>query len=489
MNEPKGRILANALHYIAGQGAMAVFGLASSIVLARYLPKAIFGEYSYLLALAILFLPYLDMGGHTLYAVLGARNRARIGVSWSRAIALKFWSLPVLVALLAGYFLVTTHALGTIFLLVLLYTAAQSMLLSTDVAFRPAEQGRAWAIRRIVYEISSFTLIVVALIVFHVHSASTLLILSTIAVATAAIWAMNTVVHLTSLSWAQFAETVRKPFDRAEVRALWPFALNTALWVFYYRETNIFLENFGHHAEYELADFRVVFQIMTAALYIPKAVVWASVPRIAFHDEQDNRDQFRTLVRQFSGVNTYMAAFITLGGLLYGEKLIAIVFGPKYAHLGLTWTLFDLVLGLMFMQQYCNDLLNGIRQERQVVRGLLAGIAILTASSVVLVPAYGTAGAAIAQLMAGAVMVPMNLFALTRRVGVENLHGISLLRLAAACAVSGAAGYLLLGVNYYLSLAVFLVVAVAASYAFGALPEHFARVARRLTAKFGLARL
>ncbi len=83
MSEPKGKILANALNYMAGQGAMAAFGLITSIVLARYLPKTVFGQYSYLLALAILFLPFLDMGGHTLYAVLGARgplaNRGVLG--------------------------------------------------------------------------------------------------------------------------------------------------------------------------------------------------------------------------------------------------------------------------------------------------------------------------------------------------------------------------------------------------------------------------
>ncbi len=42
-------MFANALHYMAGQGAMAVFGLVSSIVLARYLPKDVFGQYFYFL--------------------------------------------------------------------------------------------------------------------------------------------------------------------------------------------------------------------------------------------------------------------------------------------------------------------------------------------------------------------------------------------------------------------------------------------------------
>jgi O-antigen/teichoic acid export membrane protein len=485
MSEPKGKILANALSYMAGQGAIAVFGLVSAIVLARYLPKAVFGQYSYLLALAILFLPFLDMGGHTLYGVLGARDRSRIGVSWARTIALKIYALPVTALLLAGYFLVSTHALGGVFVLVLLYTIAQSLLLSTDVAFRPAEQGRAWAVRRVVYESSSFLLVLGALAFFGVRSATTLLMLATIATAIAVVWAIHTVVRLTGLTRAQFLAACRKPFDRAEVKSLWPFALNTALWVIYYRETNVLLENFGVHAKADLADFRVAFAIMTAALYIPKAVIWASVPRIAFHDEQDNREQFRDLVRQTAGVNTYLAVFFTMGGLLYGERLIGLVFGHNYAHLGLAWTLFDLVLGLLFIQQFTTDLLNGVRQERYVVYGLLAGITILTALSLVLIPRYGIVGAAASQLVAGLVMAPMNLVALARRVGTANLHGVSLWRLAVAGLVAGVVGYFLLKVNFYLSFAVFILAFAAASYALGALPEQFLRFADRVLARVG----
>ncbi|HEY1632446.1 MAG TPA: oligosaccharide flippase family protein [Rhizomicrobium sp.] len=490
MTEPKGKIFTNVLHYMAGQGAIAVFGLVTSIVLARYLPKDVFGQYSYLLSLAIIFLPLLDLGGHTLYAVLGARDRSRIGSFWARTIALKVYALPLTALVLAGYYYWSTRNVGLVYLLVLLYTVAQSLFLSTDVVFRPAEQGRAWAIRRVLFETASFFLVAVAVAFFHVHVASTLLLLVTIAVFVAVIWAVFTVVSITNLTWAEFLAQFRKPFDRAEVRALWPFALNTALWVFYYRETNLFLENFGAHAKTDLADYRVSYQIMTSALYIPKAVIWASVPRIAFHDEQENLDQFHALVRETSGINTWLATFFTVGGLLYGERLIGLVFGPKYAHLGLTWTLFDIVMGLLFVQQFCTDLLNGIRQERAVVYGLVAGIVILTTLSYFLVPLYGAAGAGAAQIIAGAVMVPMNFFAVARRVGWKNLHGIKLWRLALVSVVVAAIGFGLMKLNFYLafyvSAVVFVAVFGALSYLLGALPEQFAVVAARLARRAGL---
>jgi len=478
MSATKGKILANTLNYIAGQGAMAAFGLVSSIVLARYLPKTVFGEYSYLIALAVLFLPFLDLGGHTLYAVLGARTRESIGVSWARAIVLKIYALPLALAIMVGYFLLTAHSLGPIFILTLIYTVAQSFLLSTDVAFRSAEQGRSWAIRRVVYETTALFLIVVALVFFHVRSATTLMALASIAVTVAGLWAIHTVVRLTGLTRAQFLETCRRPFHRAEIRALWPFALNTTLWVIYYRETNVLLENLG--GQTDLADFRVAFVIMTSALYIPKAVTWATVPRIAFHDEQADLESFKDLIRRTAGVNTYLAVFLTLGGLLYGEKLIGVIFGHKYAHLGVMWTLFDLVLGLLFVQQFCTDLLNGIRQERHVVYALTAGIAILTVLSVVLIPRYGTAGAAAAQLAACLIMVPMNLRTLAKRVGVDNLHGLILWRLALVSAASAAIGVALLRVDFFLSMTVFFLAFGAMSYAFGAMPEQFIRLSNTI---------
>jgi O-antigen/teichoic acid export membrane protein len=99
---------------------------------------------------------------------------------------------------------------------------------------------------------------------------------------------------------------------------------------------------------------------------------------------------------------------------------------------------------------------------------------------VVLIPRYGTAGAAAAQLAACLIMVPMNLRTLAKRVGVDNLHGLILWRLALVSAASAAIGVALLRVDFFLSMTVFFLAFGAMSYAFGAMPEQFIRLSNTI---------
>lgn len=477
------RVSSNALSYMAGQAAMAVFGFVSGIVLARYLPKNVFGQYSYLLALAILFLPVLDLGGHSFYAALASRDRARIGAYWARAIALKIYALPLAAALLAGYFVLLGHMPGGLFNTVLFYVVAQSLLLSTDIVFRAAEQGRAWAIRRTIYELVSLALVLVAVTLLDARTAATLLLFASIAVAVAAAWAIVASVRITGLTWAQFASALRKPFRRMEIAALLPFAMSTLLWVLFYRETNILLEYLGTRVD--LADYRVAFLVMTAALYLPRAITWASVPRIALHHAQLDDAAFRQMMSKAVRANFYIAAFVVTAGALYGERLIGIAFGPKYLHLGLMWQVSNLLLGAMFVLQFCMDLLNALHQEKRLAYALVAGIAVLTVLDITAIPRYGTAGGVAAQLAACAVILPIGLVPFLRWVPPSAILAPAL-RLAAVVVLCGAAGFVLRRENFYLSLIVFTPLFAAVSHYAGAMPQPITRLLRRLLARVGI---
>ncbi len=475
------RVSANALNYMAGQTAMAVFGLVSGVVLARYLPKNVFGQYSYLLALAILFLPLLDLGTHTFYAVLGSRDRSRIGFYWARAVALKLYALPFMAMLLAVYFLFVSHDVGRLFATVLLYVVLQSMLLSTDIVFRAAEQGRAWAIRRTIYEAVSLALIVAALTILDTKTAAALLLVACIAVGIAAVWAVRAAARIAGITRAGFLAALREPPRTAEIMSLLPFALSTLLWVVFYRESNILLQFLGTRVD--LADYRVAFLVMTAALYLPRAVTWSSVPRIALHHAQLEDGAFRGMLSKAIRVNFYIAGFVTTAGLLYGERLIGVVFGHKYGHLGPTWQAFNLLLGAMFVLQFCTDMLNTLHQERRLAWSMVLGIGVLTLLALLLIPRYGTAGAAAAQLIACAAILPIALVPFARWVR-PGAALAALLRLAAVMLISGAAGYALRRLGFYASLFTFPLIFAFVSHALGAMPEQIAQRLQRVLSPF-----
>ncbi len=483
MAKPRGKIWKNVLSYTAGQASMALFGVVISAVLARYMSKSDFGRFSYLVALATLFLPILDMGATGFYTRLSSRERQMIGPHWARAIGLRVYSIPLTAAILAVYFYFSEGRIEWEMWLVLLYAISQSVMLSTDVAFRAGERGYAWAIRRSVYEISYFAMTVTTLAIFHLTTPLQQYAIAVVALALAAAWATTTVFNVTGLTWRQFRTSVFAPLSLTEFRNLWPFALNGALFVFYYRLTAVFIEHFG--TSEQLADFRVVFVIMTAALYIPKPIIWATSPRMAWHDEQNDSERFHKLLQQSVDVNLYVSSFITVGGLVFGAQLVAVAFGRKYAHLGWLWYVIDVSMGLFFIQQFCADLLNNFHQARHVVRTLALGIAVMTVLNLILIPRYGALGAGWARLVAGAVMVPVNLRAVGRLVGgFSRLHGISLWRFLAANAAAAGLGLALLLINFWLSLAVFLLAYPAFSYMLGAMPAQLVKLLARMMAVF-----
>ncbi len=468
------RIRTNILHYLSGQAAMAVFGVVTSAVLARYMSKSDFGQFTYFIAVATIVLPLLDPGATGYYFRKGSRNRDMTGKYWARAAGLRIYTAPVTALVLLIYFWLTGDGMGWNYILVVAFAIMQSLLLSTDIAFRANEQGRSWAVRRTVYEAANFVMTLAALALFGLTSPTQQLTITLFATFLGAAWAIGTVAKISSLTWRDVWQEITRPVTSAEISALWPFAVNNALNIFYYRATAIFIEQLGTPSE--LANFRVVFVVMISALYVPKAIIWASSPRIALHDEHAAREKFHKLLQYSADANLFISAIITVGGLLYGERLIGMVFGGKYAHLGLLWYVFDFAIGVFFVQQFCVDLLNNLKRERHVVRTFVVGIVVLTALNLILIPYLGALGAAWARLVAGLVMVPLNLYALIKLVGGQNLHAMNLWRFLMVNLISGVVGFLLLPVNFWISMAVFLIAYIGGGYVLGALPIHLDRL-------------
>jgi O-antigen/teichoic acid export membrane protein len=462
------RIAVSILYYTSGHAATAAFGVVTAAVLARFMSKAAFGEYTYLLALAMLFLPITDMGATALYSKKAARDRKRLGEYWARATAIKMYGIPAAAFALSVYFLTVEGGIGLAYVLVLTYMLLQSVMLGTDLVFRAGELARAWAIRRIMYEVSYLLLTVLSLVALGLTGALQQYVIAVVALGVAGSWAIVTAIRTTGLSWKDCGAALAAPLRGQEISELWPFALNAALYVFYYRLTAVFLQKLA--TPNELADFRVGFVVMSAALSLPMAVSWASGPRIAMHDENQSTAAFSRVVRRSADLNLFLAGFMTLGGLLYGARLIAIVFGPKYADLQSLWLPLNLAMGLFFLQQFSVELLNQMKRERHVARTFAMGIGVLTVLNLVLIPTMGAVGAAWARFASGCVMVPFNLYALAQVVGKDNLFGMNKVHFATLHLIAAAVGLLLLKVSFWGSLFCYVVTYGVVVFVLGMFP-------------------
>jgi O-antigen/teichoic acid export membrane protein len=347
------------------------------------------------------------------------------------------------------------------------------MYLGTDVFFRAGEYARGWATRKILYEISYFIMTLATLAILGWTQVFEQFLIAIIATIISLGWATVTIARASALSWKEARAILLGPLRKAEIIALWPFALNASLYIFYYRMTAVMLERLGSSSD--VADFRVAFVVVLAALYLPKAVSWASSPRLALYDKQGDQERFKQLLRQSADINLLIACFVTLGGALYGARLIGIAFGHKYADMTALWALMNVTIGLFYVQQFCVDLLNYLKKEREVVRTFVLGIMVLVTLNFVLIPKFGAVGAAWARVAAGCLMMPINLYTLASLIGFENLHGMNLYRFAVVNVISGVIGFLLLQVNFWLSLGVFVLTYLALLFALNVIPENIRR--------------
>lgn len=476
------RIATNILHYFGGQAGIAFFNIIISVVLARYMSKETFGTLTYLLALSAVLFPIADLGATGLYLKESARTREEIGHHYVRSVAVKFYGFLLTLPPLWLYLHFFQREFESYFGLICIYVVLQTIYLGTDVFFRAGEFARGWATRKILYEISYFVMTLGTLAILGWTRVLSQFVIAIIATFISLAWATVTIYRATALSWGEIKGELFRPLTLSELSALWPFALNASLYIFYYRMTAVMIEQFGSKSD--VADFRVAFVVVLAALYLPKAISWASSPRLALYDEQGDKERFRRLLRQSADINLLIAGFVTLGGALYGARLIGIAFGHKYASLSTLWMLMNITIGIFYIQQFCVDLLNYLKKEREVVRTFVLGIVVLVALNFILIPRLGSVGAAWARLIAGCIMMPINLYTLASLIGFENLHGMNLYRFAAVNLIAGIIGFLLLQVNFWLSLVVFIAAYGALLLLLKVLPENIRKSAGRFMRPF-----
>lgn len=471
------RVTSGGMVRVVGFGLTNVLAALTSVVLLRHLGVDAFGRYGTVMALMTIVNGVTD-GGMTIagtreLALLpaGPERRALTGVILGIRIVLTLIgvALAVLFAAAAGYDEVLVEGTVLAGAGVVLMASASVLTLPLLVELRN--------VRLTLYELSKQVTALVATIAFVAGGAGVLAMLGVQTIVGAVAVA---VVALVGGATA----FVRPRYDRAEwiriVRVALPVAIAGVLAVLYLR----ILVVMGSL----MIDARELGYLVTSARVIevlaglPLLIVGVALPVVSVA-ARDNPDRLRYIAQRLLESSLILGLLSALALSFGAHTAVLVLGGPSYAGAAPVLAMQAFTLVTVFVTQGCVILLVALDRQSDIVRANLVGFAAVIVAGLVLLPAAGAEGGAIAALVADAVL-SVTMVVLLRRAGVGRELALgSFVRIVAAAVPAAAAGTavaLAVGTEPIWSALAVTVVFVVALVALRAVPPELYASLKRL---------
>ncbi len=178
--------------------------------------------------------------------------------------------------------------------------------------------------------------------------------------------------------------------------------------------------------EYAVGIYAVAIRLVSVCLVVPDSLMTASFAFLSKLSGRETKAEFGALVERTVRWMALLLVPITLAGLVLGPGLLRVLFGDDFAPSGeilriLVWTL--LPFGL---NRALGDTLVARGHQRTLSRVIIGTLSASTISYLVLIPAFGSAGAAWGLVFSVSVLFVLTAFQATVRLGLTGPGGIAL---------------------------------------------------------------
>jgi len=199
----------------------------------------------------------------------------------------------------------------------------------------------------------------------------------------------------------RFLDLSPAPFRRSHIASLfafsvWTFLSSSGYLVFSYADTIMI----GHFmTEADIGIYRVALQLTSIATFATIALHTTLYPKISYWGKQNDLSSVeRALARAFT-YSLLLAVPVVAGGWLLGERLLYFFYGASFAAGAGALAILLLVQVahvFMFLQTMC---LNALDRPQDSFRVTAVAVAANIGLNLLLIPAYGIAGASAATLV------------------------------------------------------------------------------------------
>jgi O-antigen/teichoic acid export membrane protein len=407
-----------------------LIGFAALAIASRKLGPGNLGAYSFALSISLYFQLLVNFG----FTTLGIRDIAQ-RPGRARAVAAEVLALRGGLALVGfGAMVALAPVLGAdgTSERILPITAAMLLVgaLTFDWFFQGLQQMRVVAIARVLGQVVYGALVPLIL----VGGAEGAIRFAWLNVLGLAVTAAITLVAV----W----RAVGRPVMRLDLRRVLkrlalsvPIGISFAVIQIYYSIDSVML---GYmRTTGEVGQYAVAYRLPLALIGIGAVYVAALYPHAA---ELFGRDpaRLRAQVMRLASLCAVLAIPLAVGAIVAGSGLMPVLFGARFHPAGTPFVLLICVVAIVIVSMNFGNVLLATGDERRYAVGVTAGAAVNVLLNLVLIPAYGTTGAAVSTIAAESAVLVYMLVRFTRVLGPVRLEWGRIGRSAAASGLMAA---------------------------------------------------
>jgi O-antigen/teichoic acid export membrane protein len=176
-----------------------------------------------------------------------------------------------------------------------------------------------------------------------------------------------------------------------------PFTIATFLMFIYTRSDSVMIEKLMPDGAYHVGVYAAGYRLLDAANMI--AYLFSPLLIPMFARLMQNRGETIQLIRLSGGMMIWMTGLISLGGFWWGAPIMNLLYGGVDDQWVLTFRILILShipIGLMYIY---SSYLTAVGQLRRQIHLFLISVIISIGLNFILIPQYGTVGAAMSALM------------------------------------------------------------------------------------------
>jgi O-antigen/teichoic acid export membrane protein len=205
------------------------------------------------------------------------------------------------------------------------------------------------------------------------------------------------------------------------------------------RSEFLFLQHFSTHAE--IAFYSIAFSTVSALLLVARALGSATAPAFATLYGAGATDRIRSGYGRSIRMLMLATLPLTAAGLALGPELVEEVYGRSYAGVGAPLQILVAAFPLVGLSALGGSLLNGLGHVRRPLIATAVAAAVDVGLALALIPELDARGAAIANAGGQGTYAALVLVFASRYVGPVDWRPRSMLRVVAASAAGGLAGW------------------------------------------------
>jgi len=452
------KVAHNTIIQFSGKILSVFIGVITISIMARYLGKAGFGQYSIIMAFLQFFGILVDMGLALTVVRLISDPKYDPRKMMNNVFTLRFFSALIFLGI--APLVVIFFPYDNIVKIGVAITTLSFFFISINQILVGLFQKELKMDRVTISEVLGRIVLLILVFIFAVLDKGLLFIMIAVIAGSFINVALN---YIFALKYIKIKFAFDWDVWKKIITMTWPIAISIAFNLVYFKADTIILSLFRSPAEVGIygAPYRVL-EIMTNFIYMFMGIIF---PILTLYFAQKNWSEFKKLFQQTFNFIVMMAVPMVFGTMFIAKDLMLLIAGPEFTDSGLVLQIIIFATFIIFINSIYGYTIVVINKQKQMVWAYIITAIIALAGYLILIPKYGYLGAASFTIVAEALIFIFNFWMTTKTIRFVPSCKIFIKTIAASLVMSIFL-YLLTGQNIILMIILASIIYVIALYLF-----------------------